>query len=363
MMTILAPGALITAAGITDAGTSQATPHVAGAIAVLRSTYPSETLTQTQTRLTSSGVPITDSRNGIVKPRLNLLEAVRPVNDQFANRFSLSGSSGNSAGVSLLSTKEIGEPDHAGVIGAHSIWWKWIAPAAGQLSLDTHGSNFDTLLAVYSGVSVSALTSISANDNDGSAGNTSGLLLQTKAGQEYEIAVDGVNVAQGAAVLNWSLNTTATSNLSVSLTGPSSISLGVASVYTLTVNNAGPQAATNVLTNLTLPAGASYISGTSGCSAVGSNVSCLVGTLPNNGTQVFTIQILWSSITGSPVLTATTTSDVPDSLTTNNSASISMVLSSASSTSNDVPTLPEWGLLILATGMLLLVGRARKEYV
>ena len=32
---VLAPGALITAAGITQAGTSQATPHVAGAVAVL----------------------------------------------------------------------------------------------------------------------------------------------------------------------------------------------------------------------------------------------------------------------------------------------------------------------------------------
>jgi uncharacterized repeat protein (TIGR01451 family) len=253
------------------------------------------------------------------------------------------------------------------VIGAHSVWWKWIAPAAGQLSLDTHGSNFDTLLAVYSGVSVSALTSISANDNDGSAGNASGLLFQTKAGQEYEIAVDGVNVAQGAAVLNLSLNTTATSNLSVNLTGPGSITLGVTSDYSLTVNNAGPQAATNVVVSLPLPAGASYVSGTSGCSAVGNNVSCQLDSLPNTGSQVFTIQILWSSITGSPVLTATTTSDVPDTLTTNNSASISMVLSSASSTNNsadnDVPTLPEWGLLVLATGMLLVVGRARKEFV
>jgi subtilisin family serine protease len=185
MMTMWAPGAMITAAGISDGGTSQSTPHVAGAIAVIRSTYPSETLTQTQTRLTSSGVPITDSRNGIVKPRLNLLEAVRPLNDHFASRFSLSGSSGSGTGVSLLSSKEIGEPDHAGMIGAHSVWWKWKAPGTGQLSLDTHGSNFDTLLAVYSGVVVSALTAINANDNDGFAGNNSGLLLQVQAGKEY----------------------------------------------------------------------------------------------------------------------------------------------------------------------------------
>jgi Ca2+-binding RTX toxin-like protein len=71
-MTVLAPGAMITAAGITEGGTSQASPHVAGALAVLRSAYPLETLTQTVQRLTSSGVPVTDTRQGRVTPRLDL---------------------------------------------------------------------------------------------------------------------------------------------------------------------------------------------------------------------------------------------------------------------------------------------------
>jgi len=70
-LTLLAPGSQITAAGITDSGTSQATPHVAGAVAVLRAAFPAETLDQTVARLTD-GVPITDSRNGIAKPRLSL---------------------------------------------------------------------------------------------------------------------------------------------------------------------------------------------------------------------------------------------------------------------------------------------------
>ena len=39
-LTILAPGVMITAAGITMSGTSQATPHVAGAIAVLAAAFP-----------------------------------------------------------------------------------------------------------------------------------------------------------------------------------------------------------------------------------------------------------------------------------------------------------------------------------
>ena len=73
-LTLLAPGALITAAGITQGGTSQAAPHVAGAIAVLRAAYPSESVDATIGRLSGTGKPITDT-NGITKPRIDLLSA------------------------------------------------------------------------------------------------------------------------------------------------------------------------------------------------------------------------------------------------------------------------------------------------
>ena len=75
-LTLLAPGALITAAGITMAGTSQATPHVAGAIAVLRAAHPTETVDQLVKRLTSTGKPIKDARNSITVPRIDVFAAV-----------------------------------------------------------------------------------------------------------------------------------------------------------------------------------------------------------------------------------------------------------------------------------------------
>ncbi len=71
-LTLLAPGVDITAAGITMSGTSQAAPHVAGAVAVLRSAFLNESVDATVARMTSTGTAVKDARNNITKPRLNL---------------------------------------------------------------------------------------------------------------------------------------------------------------------------------------------------------------------------------------------------------------------------------------------------
>lgn len=74
-LSMFAPGASISAGAIAMSGTSQAAPHVAGAVAVLAAAYPAENVATWITRL-QQGVSVTDTRNGISRPRLNLATAV-----------------------------------------------------------------------------------------------------------------------------------------------------------------------------------------------------------------------------------------------------------------------------------------------
>ncbi len=77
-LTILGPGAFVNApnASFQQSGTSQAAPHVAGSVAVLRARYPAEPLSQTIQRLTNSGVQDTDPGNELTRSRVNLLASV-----------------------------------------------------------------------------------------------------------------------------------------------------------------------------------------------------------------------------------------------------------------------------------------------
>jgi uncharacterized repeat protein (TIGR01451 family) len=77
-LSMLAPGTFVNAptSAFQESGTSQATPHISGSVAVLRVRYPAESLSETLQRLQAGGVTDTDSANGRTTPRVNLLAAV-----------------------------------------------------------------------------------------------------------------------------------------------------------------------------------------------------------------------------------------------------------------------------------------------
>jgi uncharacterized repeat protein (TIGR03803 family) len=131
-----------------------------------------------------------------------------PPGDNLAARVSLPSSAGTVRGSNVNATAEAGEPNHAGKPGGRSVWYAFTSPAAGVMTIDTAGSSFDTLLAVYTGTSFATLVEIASDEESGGA-LTSEVRFNVQAGVEYEIAVDGYNGAVGNYVLNWSFVQTA----------------------------------------------------------------------------------------------------------------------------------------------------------
>jgi hypothetical protein len=125
-----------------------------------------------------------------------------PPNDSFSSAQTLLGTSPSVAGTSTNATKQAGEPNHAGNAGGHSIWYDWTAPATKAVTIDTIGSSFNTLLAVYTGSAVGSLTLVTNND-DIVPGSTlqSRVAFNAVAGTTYHIAVDGFNGASGRVIL------------------------------------------------------------------------------------------------------------------------------------------------------------------
>jgi hypothetical protein len=123
-------------------------------------------------------------------------------NDNFANCVVVTNLSGSLFGYNAEATREAGEPVHAGNSGGSSIWYCWTAPVSGPTSFDTIGSRFDTLLAVYTGNTVSSLALV-ASDNDGGPNRSSRVVFNAVAGTNYRIAIDGLNGSGGLAALTW----------------------------------------------------------------------------------------------------------------------------------------------------------------
>jgi len=123
-------------------------------------------------------------------------------NNAFASCLPLAGLNGSASGSTRGATREPGEPLHADAVGVNSIWYCWTAPVSGPFTFDTSGSSFDTLLGIYTGSAVNALTTV-ASDNDSGPNSTSRVTFDAVSNTVYRIAVDGFDGAVGVVKLNW----------------------------------------------------------------------------------------------------------------------------------------------------------------
>jgi hypothetical protein len=218
-----------------------------------------------------------------------------PINDMFANATVLTGSSVTVSGSNVGATLEAGEPPKAGNRGGASVWWFWTAPASESVTISTAGSSFDTIMGIFTGSSVSALTCVAYNDDI-----QPGVILQSKvtfnavAGTRYAIGVDGYNGLTG--------------NITLAVTQAPSVGAPISCTYTLSAPSAsfaasGGSGGVGVTTasgcSWTASSGASWVTLTAGASGSGNgtvsySVAANTATSSRSGTmtvagQTFTV--------------------------------------------------------------------------
>jgi subtilisin-like proprotein convertase family protein len=195
----------------TFGGTSAACPYAAGAIACLqaaakaiRGSYLSPG--EIRSRLTSSGNMVSDTKATITKPRVNLANAIAALNsgssltNDSCNGAVVITSSNYSVTQSTAGATATGDPTPSCVTGfGAGVWYRFIPAAAGQLTVNTEGSSFDTGLALYSG-DCGDWTQANCDDDSGS-GTTSAITNTVVAGVAYYILAGGYNAATGTLSL------------------------------------------------------------------------------------------------------------------------------------------------------------------
>lgn len=237
-LSMLAPGVSVSGGGLTMSGTSQAAPHVAGAIAALASAVPQATATDLVAGVIASQTRVFDSRIGLSFPRLSMLDALAETQnrlgvfgpDSFDRAIYLSGTTSGSVSTAAGFTAQSSETGHGRRSGISSTWFFWIAPASGRATFSTGGSSFDTAMSIYQGTAINALAEVGWNDDSSIAGTHAVLgPLEVTGGTSYRIAVTcgAATSSCGAINMSWtfSVDTTAPVNdlraNAMTLSGPS----------------------------------------------------------------------------------------------------------------------------------------------
>ena len=130
--------------------------------------------------------------------------ATPPANDNWNSTLPVGALPATVIGTNVAATTEVGE-QNLGITDA-TVWWFFTAPNDGMVTVDTFGSDFDTVLTIYDGFNdgatdVSELNFIAENDQAGGT-NQSQVSFPVSAGICYEVRVGGFFGDMGNIVLN-----------------------------------------------------------------------------------------------------------------------------------------------------------------
>ena len=184
-------------------GTSMAAPFVSGALALLVTRFPEESMATILNRLYSSTDTLESlARRCRVGGRLNLGRALQaempvPLNDDFTNATELLHAPLSISGFNATADLEAQESAHDLEATGKSVWWSWTADADGFAEVTTEGSDFNTVLAVYSGNNLDTLQLVAKDRDTTPDANGASLGFEALEGEVYRIAVDGLSGASG----------------------------------------------------------------------------------------------------------------------------------------------------------------------
>jgi hypothetical protein len=138
---------------------------------------------------TTYSIAVTGYRQTQGAIELNVRVTRPPGNDAFTAAFDLGRDLTALASGSVLdATPEYREPNHVAQRAYSSIWYRWSAPAGRNMQLDACGSDFDTLVAIYTGAVIDELRGVASDDD--SCGRQSRVRFDAIRGTTYQIAVD-----------------------------------------------------------------------------------------------------------------------------------------------------------------------------
>lgn len=112
----------------------------------------------------------------------------------FVNAFKIDPIGGVGVGSNNLANVEPREPLHARMPGsAASVWWTWSAGANTNVPIDTAGSAFNPVLAVYTGSGVGDLLPVASSTNDVLNRLQANVAFNAVRGTTYRISVSGAD--------------------------------------------------------------------------------------------------------------------------------------------------------------------------
>ncbi len=252
-----------------------------------------------------------------------LPSSAQPLNDNFEAAQVITGPVGSLSGTTQGATRESGEPNHYTVSTDASVWFSWTAPTNGAVTFNTAGSIFDTVLAVYTGTAVNALTLVVRNDDYLGLGLDSRVDFNATAGVDYRIALAGYFNSRGFYFLNWQMEgvstnvtTTATNEVQFALTS-FTVQEDQPGYATIGVNYgggaAGPVTVDYATADGTALAGSDYLAsfGTLTFDVGQSNKTFTVGIIDNAFVASNkTFQVFLTNVTGGAVFGPVTNAEV-----------------------------------------------------